>query len=281
MPVARALTMRPIAIFQHDPNQRAGYLQEFLGAWHVPTVHIHPEAGDAVPLQARDFSGLVLLGSNRSVNDPLPWIAQEMALLRQALVMDIPVLGHCFGGQLLARALGAEVKRNPVPCIGWETLHVTPHARALFGGAAEVTTFNWHHETFAMPRGAMRALFGMHCRNKGFTVGPHIGLQCHLEVTEDIVQDWCQAGARELLLSCGPSVQPAERVLADLRHRLPRTREAARWLYAGWLAQVLRRQPHVPAARAMALDARPADALGAQAAWPRASALADSRIGIV
>ena len=211
MPVTHALTMRPIAIFQHDPNQRAGQLQTLLNDWHVSTVHIHPEAGDALPRQARDFSGLVLLGSNRSVTDPLPWIAQEKALLKQALAMDIPVLGHCFGGQLLARALGAEVTRNPVPCIGWETLHVTPLARALFGGAAEASTFNWHYETFALPKGATRALFGTHCRNKGFTLGLHIGLQCHLEVTEDIVQDGCQAGAQELRLPCGQSVQPGAR----------------------------------------------------------------------
>ena len=273
--------MRPIALFQHDPNQRAGYLQAFLNAWHVPTVHIHPEAGDAVPRQARDFSGLVLLGSNRSVNDPLPWIAQEKALLQQALAMDIPVLGHCFGGQLLARALGAEVMRNPVPCIGWETLHVTPPARALFGGAAEVVTFNWHYETFAQPKGATRALFGTHCRNKGFTLGPHIGLQCHLEVTEEIVRDWCQAGALELLRPCGPSVQPVETVLASLQHQLPRTREAARWLYAGWLAQVLRRQPHAPLSRPMAMASQPAGPLAAQPASPWASASPDSRIGIV
>lgn len=278
--MTHALTMRPIAIFQHDPNQRAGYLQTFLNDWHVPTVHIHPEAGDALPRQARDFSGLVLLGSNRSVNDPLPWIAQEKALLKQALAMDIPVLGHCFGGQLLARVLGAEVTRNPVPCIGWETLHVTPPARALFGGAAEVSTFNWHYETFALPKGATRALFGMHCRNKGFTLGPHVGLQCHLEVTEDIVQDWCQAGAQELRLPCGQSVQAAGTVLAGLRDRLPRTREAARWLYASWLAQVLRRQPHAPWAQPVGLDTPPAVALLAQLATHGASASADSRIGI-
>jgi GMP synthase-like glutamine amidotransferase len=273
--------MRPIAIFQHDPNQRAGYLQAFLTCWRVPTVHLDPEAGDAVPQQARDFSGLVLLGSNRSVNDPLPWIAQQKALLGQALAMDIPVLGHCFGGQLLAQALGARVTRNPVPCIGWETLRVTPPARALFGGAAEVTSFNWHYETFAMPVGATRALFGTHCRNKGFTLGPHIGLQCHLEVTEDIVQDWCRAGAHELLSRCGPSVQPAETLLANLHHRLARTREAARWLYSGWLTEVLRRQAHGPLKRPMGLDPQAVATPVARAAKPWASASADTRIGIV
>lgn len=279
MPVTHALTMRPIAIFQHDPNQRAGYLQEFLNTWHVPTVHINPEAGDAVPLQARDFSGLVLLGSNRSVNDPLPWIAQEKALLRQALAMDIPVLGHCFGGQLLARALGAPVVRNAVPCIGWETLHVTPHARALFGGAVEVSTFNWHYETFAMPQGAARALFGTHCRNKGFTVGPHIGLQCHLEVTEDIVQDWCHAGAWELQTHRGPAVQSMDEVLAALRHRLPRTREAARRLYACWLGEVLRRQPGVlPAVTTAAPRGWHPGLMGSAVRAERGSA--DTRIGI-
>lgn len=274
--------MRPVAIFQHDPHQRPGYLQAFLQSWHVPVVHFNPEMGDAVPLQARDFSGLVLLGSNRSVNDPLAWIAQEMALLRQALASDIPVLGHCFGGQLLARVMGAPVTRNPLPCIGWETLHVTPPAQALFGGATEAVAFNWHHETFAMPHGATRALFGTHCRNKGFTVGPHIGLQCHLEVTEDIVRDWCAAGAAELLAHRGPAVQAAEDIVAGLRDRLPRTREAAQRLYACWLAGVLQRQPHgVQAVLAMGRDVvgagTPVTVMAARA--KRGSP--DSRIGVV
>ena len=278
--------MRPVAIFQHDPHQRPGYLQEFLRSWQVPMQHINPEAGDPVPLQARDFSGLVLLGSNRSVNYPLPWIAQEIALLKQALALDIPVLGHCFGGQLLARTLGAPVTRNPLPCIGWETLHVTPHARAAFGGAAEITAFNWHHETFAIPPGATRALFGTHCRNKGFTVGPHIGLQCHLEVTEDIVRDWCAAGAQELRANRGPAVQAAVEVLAGLHHRLPRTRAAAQPLYACWLAQVLRRQPHARPVPPVPAAAEVPSAMGTvgtallTAATARGRGSPDKRIGI-
>lgn len=276
--------MRPVAIFQHDPHQGPGYLQAFLRSWHVPMRHIHPEAGDAVPLQARDFSGLVLLGSNRSVNDPLPWIAQEMALLKQALALDIPVLGHCFGGQLLARALGAPVTRNPLPCIGWETLHVTPPARALFGDVAEISAFNWHHETFAIPRGATRALFGTHCRNKGFTLGPHIGLQCHLEVTDGIVRDWCAAGAQELRANRGPAVQAQDEVLAGLPQRLPRTRAAARHVYAGWLAQVLRRQPHAQHASSTAAAPSGVEAASmalVAAALARERGSPDTRIGIV
>lgn len=119
------------------------------------------------------------LGSNCSVNDPLPWIERERQLVRDALLRDIPVLGHCFGGQLLAIALGGVVSRNAAPCIGWAKLQVTPDSRRWFGGAADVTAFNWHYETFSIPPGAQRTLFGTHCLNKGFAMGKHLAFYSH------------------------------------------------------------------------------------------------------
>lgn len=230
--------MNPVALFQHDKTQRPGYLLDVLKRRGIETRLIRPAEGDDVPRSAEGFGGLVFLGSNRSVNDPLPWIGRELALMRDALARDVPVLGHCFGGQLLARALGAPVACHATPNIGWDTLHVTPGAAPWFGRRTEVTTFNWHFETFALPQGATRTLFGTHCLNKGFAYGRHLGFQCHLEVTEDIVREWCAEGRGEIAACRSAAVQAPDDILADLPARLARLHDTAQAVYAQWLSHL-------------------------------------------
>jgi len=232
--------MKPVAIFQHDPLQRPGYLLRYLDEAGIPSQIIRPSEGDDVPRSARAFSGLVFLGSDASVNDPVPWISGELALIRDAIAADVPVLGHCFGGQLLARALGAAVHRSPWPDIGWRRLRVTPAARSLFGSDAAVLAFNWHYETFTIPQGATRTLFGEHCLNKGFVHGPHLAFQSHLEVTAEIVDAWCAAHRDELAAAHGPAVQRESEILSRMPERLAAVHKAARSAYANWTAPMLR-----------------------------------------
>lgn len=93
--------MKPVAIFQHDKTQRPGYLLKFPEDRGIPTRIFAPMEGDAVPRRSEAFSGLVFLGRNGSVNDPLLWIDRERQLTRDAMLHCIPVPGYCFGGQLL------------------------------------------------------------------------------------------------------------------------------------------------------------------------------------
>lgn len=232
--------MRPVAIFQHENSQGPGYLREFLQQQGIPYQLFKPAEGQDLPRRAGDYSGLVLLGSNRSVNEALPWMSGETALLQDALARDVPVLGHCFGGQQLARAMGARVHRNAWANIGWSRLAVTPAARALFGGATHATLFNWHYDTFEIPRGATRSLFGTHCLNKGFVHGKHLGFQAHLEVTEASVRAWCEESRQELTLAHGPAVQTEAQMLQGLRERTAALHLLARGVYRQWAAGLLR-----------------------------------------
>lgn len=232
--------MRPVAILQHEASQGPGYLLNVLQQQGIAYEIFHPAEGQALPSQAGDYSGLVVLGSNHSVNEPLPWIAAELALLADALAADVPVLGHCFGGQLLARALGARVHRNAWPNIGWSRLWVTPAARSLFGGASQALLFNWHYDTFEIPRGACRLLFGRHCLNKGFSIGRHLGFQAHLEVTEESVRAWCRESRQELARVGGPAVQSEAQMLAGLRERTAELHALAGGVYRQWAASLNR-----------------------------------------
>ena len=123
--------MKPIAIFRHVAAEGPGYLAEFLDMQQIPWRLIAIDAGDAVPHSVEAYSGLVFMGGPMSVNDALPWIAPALALIRDAVAGDIPVLGHCLGGQLISKALGGTVSRNPVKEIGWGEVTVVGNEAAV------------------------------------------------------------------------------------------------------------------------------------------------------
>lgn len=237
--LARTLAMKPVAVIQHDKTQGAGFLLQCLQEADVDYRIIESNEGDSIPRSARDYSGIVLLGSNHSVNDKLTWIDDELALARQAIEADVPLLGHCFGAQLMSRAMGGTVSRNACPNIGWMRLNVVPTARELFG-TSHLVAFNWHYDTFTIPPGASRTLYGSHCLNKGFALGKHLAFQCHFEITEDTLQAWCDESALELAQVSGPAVQRREAILGQLRAHLTLLQGPARRVYHRWAAGLKR-----------------------------------------
>jgi GMP synthase-like glutamine amidotransferase len=230
--------MKPIAILQHDPLQRPGCLLQYLDELAIPARVLHPCAGDDVPRSSRFFAGIVALGSDRSANDGAAWIERELRLVGDAIAADVPVLGHCFGARLMARALGAAVHRDAFADIGWSHLRTTPAGRVIFGPRPQVHAFNWHHEGFTIPAGATRTLFGEHCLNQGFVFGRHLAFQGHFEVTEDIVRGWCAAHRDELARAEGLAVQHDAELLSCLPERVAAVHVAARTAYAAWLAPI-------------------------------------------
>lgn len=231
--------MKPIAIFRHAPTEGPGFLAEFLDARAVPWQLIRIDAGDALPDAPQQFSGLVFMGGPMSVNDDLPWIAPVLALIRGAVAADIPVLGHCLGGQLMSKALGGVVTRNPVKEIGWGELLVqdVPEAQRWFGDLRRFPGFHWHGETFSIPAGATRILSSAHCPRQAFSLGKHLGFQCHIEMTEAMVREWCAIGADEVeAAAASPGVQETAEIVEDLPARVAALNQVAAAVYTRWLA---------------------------------------------
>ncbi|MDZ4202023.1 MAG: type 1 glutamine amidotransferase [Gallionella sp.] len=230
--------MNPIAIFRHAPSEGPGYLAEFLDERSIPWQLLCIDAGDAVPRSAEAFSGLVFMGGPMSVNDDLPWIAQVETLIRDAVARDIPLLGHCLGGQLMSKALGGKVSRNPVKEIGWGEVVTDDNdtARAWFGGIERFQAFHWHGETFTLPQGATLLLSSAHCTHQAWSMGKHLALQCHIEMTDDMIAEWCEIGAEEVFAA---RESPAVEAVGDIRRRtpgeLPQLHAVARRLYGQWL----------------------------------------------
>lgn len=230
--------MKPIAIFRHSPTEGAGYFAEFLNEHAIPWVLIRIDEGDHVPQNAQDYSGLVFMGGPMSVNDDLPWILFVLPLIRDAFAHDIPLLGHCLGGQLISKALGGLVGKNQVKEIGWGKVEVSDNdiARQWFGDTRTFDSFHWHGETFSLPNGATPLLSSAHCANQAYALGKHLALQCHVEMTEQMIRDWCEVGAEELAASASsPAVQSAHLMQAQMHDKLPGLHHVAAHLYRHWL----------------------------------------------
>jgi len=229
--------MKPVAIFRHSPAEGPGYFATFLDRHSVPWQLIAVDGGAVVPVDPGDFSGLALMGGPMSANDALPWIGQELSLIRAAAARDIPLLGHCLGGQLMAKALGAAVTRNPVKEIGWGEVRVlnNPMAHNWLGELPGFLSFQWHGETFGLPAGATLIMESSHCRHQAFALGPHLGMQCHVEMTGAMIRRWNRQWAAENAAP-GPSVQTPAQMEEGLEQRLAALRVAADRLYTRWMA---------------------------------------------
>jgi GMP synthase-like glutamine amidotransferase len=232
--------LKPVAIFQNDPTDPPGHFAIFLERRRIPfRVFMLPE-GERVPSSPDAFSGLCFMGGAMSVNDDIDWIAPELALIRLAVARDIPVIGHCLGAQLLSRALGGVVSESPATEIGWNEVEAEDNALArewLGADLRRFVTFQWHNETFTIPPGGARILTGKHCPNQAFVIGDrHLGMQCHVEMTAAMVEDWCATGGDEIAASRdSPAVHGPDAIRAALGERLKPLGDAADRLYSRWI----------------------------------------------
>lgn len=230
--------MKPVAILRFFPIEGPGYFATFLDNHHIPWQMICLDQGDPLPVSLERYGGLVLMGGPMSVHDQLPWISPVLMLIRQAVAADIPVLGHCLGGQLLSTALGGDVINNPVQELGWGWVNVADNsiAQAWFGDITAFESFHWHGETFSLPAGTTRLLSSPFCLNQAFALDIHLGLQCHVEVTEEMVKTWCQLNAAELAQhQDSPAVQGGDEIQNNLPQRLAALQSVADRLYQRWI----------------------------------------------
>jgi GMP synthase-like glutamine amidotransferase len=156
----------------------------------------------------------------------------------------VPVLGHCLGGQLIAKALGGVVTRNPVKEIGWGPVEVVESGAAAdwFGrGVRSFVSFHWHGETFSIPPGATRILSSPHCANQAFARGPHLAMQCHVEMTPELIRAWCHEWEKEVesLARRLPSVQTSAQMTESVADRTRTLNAVADRVYDQWIKSLV------------------------------------------
>jgi GMP synthase (glutamine-hydrolysing) len=178
----------PILVLRHERFEHLGHFAPLLMARGIS--FSYHELND--PFPTADPAALVVLGGPMSANDA--FLAPELHLIRRSLSRDIPILGICLGSQLIAKALGASVYRNPTLEVGWYDVHLTESARTdpvVAGLESPTTFFHWHGETFDLPPGAEWLAWSDRCRHQVYRYRHNVyGIQFHPEITPEMIDDW-------------------------------------------------------------------------------------------
>lgn len=234
--------MRPVAIVQHLADDGPAFFATWLQTHGIPFTLHRMHLGEALPADILAHSGLCILGGAMSANDPLPYYPRLLEQIRQAVTANIPVIGHCLGGQLVSRALGGTVQAAEHTEIGWTDLELAyPNGAGWVGAHTPLRQFQWHNESFSIPTGARLLLRGTWCANQAFVVNDrHLGMQFHCEVDKAKLQEWLRDGADLMRRTPGPAVQTPQAILRTLQQDLAHSQAIASNLYTRW-AQGLRR----------------------------------------
>jgi GMP synthase-like glutamine amidotransferase len=212
-----------LLVVEHERTAPAGLLGPWAQRRGLTLDTARPAEGEVRAASLSAYTGIVVLGSEQTAfDDTLPWLADELTLVTQAMDEGVPVLGICFGGQVLARALGARVYRLSQPEIGW--VQLTSQHPSLASGP----WLSWHQDGFDLPAGAAELAAGG-ASVQAFAVGPHVGLQFHPEATEPITADWLRAA--------NPPLSPAHaaRLSQGWAGAASRVRRDAAALFSAWL----------------------------------------------
>ena len=217
-------------ILQHEEPTPPGHVTPWLrdlGA-SVDVLRIDLEERTVDPTE---YDLIVSLGSEfAAFDDTKPFVVREAALMSEAVRRDVPVLGLCFGGQMLARVIGGEVFRSDGSEIGW-----LPVRSADPQLVPEGPWFQWHFDTFSLPSSA-RVIADSPVGPQAFVAGRSLGLQFHPEVTTEIMDDWVRVYAHELEAD---GVDP-EALLEETVQRAGDSERMARQLFDRFLSEVAR-----------------------------------------
>jgi GMP synthase (glutamine-hydrolysing) len=168
------------------------------------------------------YSHVIVLGGNMSAydEDKHPFLREEMRIIERALARGIPILGICLGAQMLARIHGARVYLGPLgPELSWHPLFLTEEGRSeplLHAFPAEGHVFQWHHDVFDLPLGAMRLARSARYENQAFRIGRLVwAVQFHLEADRNLILSWLRTYASDRTVDVAVARRETDRHIAN------------------------------------------------------------------
>ncbi len=232
--------MKPVLILQHQVPENAAYLTTWLNQHDISYQIVNAGAGEQFPISIDPYSALAVMGGGMSANDDLVSNRQAEQLILQAMTQNIPVIGHCLGGQLMSRALGARITVAPIPEIGWQPIAYADHelAQAWFGPDPTDTVIHWHYDTFSIPLGATLLASSPNCANQAWGIGPHLAMQFHIEINQQKIDSWVAEdddkwmAARALF----ESAQSRQTILNRTADHIVQHQRTADHIYTHWLS---------------------------------------------
>ncbi len=193
-----------ILFIKHIDIEGPGTIADFLEDNKIPYTTIDLSSGGKLPQLKKVFQAVICLGGPMNVyeEEKYPFLKEEDSWLQKVVIEEVPFLGVCLGAQLIAKATGARVIKNPEKEIGWYKIVLSDSGLndALFKDFSEVfKVFQWHGDTFGIPAGGKRLAFSELCQNQTLKYGRNIyGIQFHVEITKDMIIQWSDAYKGEL-----------------------------------------------------------------------------------
>lgn len=217
-------------VFENDPSCPLARVEGPMASRGISAEIVAPgEIGSLGEPGSYDLA--IVLGSDDSAyDDSVPWVAEEFAYVRRAIESDVPVLGICFGAQMLARALGSEVRKADTPEVGWKSMTRADAAAWIPPGP----WLTWHQDTFDWPPDAT-ALAWTDEAPQAFSQGRHLGIQFHPEVNADIIEEWLDVDRRTVALA---NID-AQALLEETREQDGQAGEAATILFGRYFDRLL------------------------------------------
>lgn len=228
--------MPRVYALQHLPAEPLGIIGEALKAGNIDAEYVRLFAGERVPVDMNHAAGLVVMGGSMSVYEQkqYPFLSHEIRLIEAALKAEKPVLGICLGSQLLASALGADVRKGDRKEIGWFPVTLTEAGTAdlMFRGVERsFNAYHWHGDVFDLPAGAASLASSARTQCQAFAYDElAYGLLFHLEATHKIVEDMVRGFKAEL----DEEQMNGGEIVAQTREHLPRHKGIGASVFQRW-----------------------------------------------
>lgn len=209
--------MRALVLRHHEEDSPGLVGDALVASGATVETYLYPDDGPLPDLDG--YQRLVILGSSASVYETKEWIAAELDWLRG---VQLPVLGICFGAQLLSASFGGRVERSSVYEIGWVTIDPLPdNGKGPLIGRGP--WFQFHGDRCVLPDAA-RVLAQNEVGVQAFTIGPHLGVQFHPEIDAGQLQRWIENGARDVVIDAG---KDPDSLVEETAHEEPQARVRA------------------------------------------------------
>jgi GMP synthase-like glutamine amidotransferase len=185
-----------ILVVQNFEDTGLGQIAAALDEKSASVTVVNAHLGEPLPGGTNGYDGLVVLGGGQNALDDegSPWFPDLLGLMRGFVDSGRATLGVCLGSQLLARAYGADNLIGAAREFSWREVELTEDGRsdAVLGGLPErFPIFQWHDDTFTLPRGGVRLAGNLAAHNQAFRIGrAGYGMQFHFEADRSLVRQW-------------------------------------------------------------------------------------------
>lgn len=222
---------KTILSIQNINFETLGTLKELISSDSFSIENIEAQK-EPVPNNVKQYAAIIILGGPMAVYDNVEYLKEEQELIRQALKLDIPVLGICLGSQLIAQAIGGKVYKGRKKEIGWSEVTINSAGfMDLFKGIStkKIKVFQWHGDTYELPAKAT-IMASSKLYPQAFRYHSAIGIQFHLETNDEMIRRWTDEYAKELE---SEQIEPRD-LLDQKNHEFNELRERCKVVYANF-----------------------------------------------